>query len=77
MRVGVAYTALTFWFTTAVSAVAFAQNGAAPAPMARYVVERGPGAGVAAPEIDGPGGVAAIALLVSVALIAYNRFRQR
>ena len=29
-----------------------------------------------APEIDGPAGIAAIALLVSAGLIAYNRFRK-
>lgn len=32
--------------------------------------------GAAAPEIDGPGGVAAIALLVCAGLIAYNRFKK-
>lgn len=30
-----------------------------------------------APEFDGPGGIAAIALLVSVGLIAYHRFRKK
>jgi hypothetical protein len=30
-----------------------------------------------APEIDGPGGIAAIALLVSAGLIAYNRYRRK
>jgi hypothetical protein len=29
-----------------------------------------------APEIDGPAGVAAVAFLVSVGLIAYNRFKK-
>ena len=29
-----------------------------------------------APEIDGPAGIAAIALLVSVGLVAYNRYRK-
>jgi hypothetical protein len=28
------------------------------------------------PEIDGPAGVAAIALLVSVGIVAYNRMRR-
>ena len=37
----------------------------------------GNGGGVGAPEIDGPAGVAAIALLVSVGLIAYSRFRKK
>lgn len=32
--------------------------------------------GAAAPEIDGPGGVAAIALLVSAGFIAYNRYKK-
>lgn len=29
-----------------------------------------------APEIDGPAGIAACALLISVGLLAYNRFRK-
>lgn len=37
----------------------------------------GGGAFGSAPEIDGPAGVAAIALLVSAGLIAYNRFRRK
>jgi hypothetical protein len=40
----------------------------------------GPGGGggpVAAPEIDGPAGVAAIALLVSAGIIAYNRYKKK
>ena len=28
------------------------------------------------PEIDGPAGIAALALLVSICLIAYNRFKK-
>jgi hypothetical protein len=72
---GVGFTAFAIWLTTVVTSVALAA-GPGGAPMARYVIEKGP-AGVAAPEIDGPGGVAALALLVSVALIAYNRFRQK
>ena len=39
-----------------------------------YALEKGVGNPV--PEIDGPAGVAALALLVSVCLIAYNRFRK-
>jgi hypothetical protein len=31
----------------------------------------------AAPELDGPGGIAAIAFLVSVALVLFNRSRNR
>jgi hypothetical protein len=30
-----------------------------------------------APEIDGPAGVAAIALLVGAGLIAYNRYKRK
>lgn len=35
------------------------------------------GGGHAAPEIDGPAGVAAIALLVSAGFIAYNRYKKK
>jgi hypothetical protein len=35
----------------------------------------GGGGGTAVPEIDGPGGVAAIALLVSIGMVLYNRAR--
>jgi hypothetical protein len=31
----------------------------------------------AAPELDGPGGIAAIAVIVSVALVLFNRSRNR
>ncbi len=31
---------------------------------------------VHAPEIDGPAGVAAVALLVSAGIMAYNRYRK-
>ncbi len=34
------------------------------------------GGGHSAPEIDGPAGITAIALLVSAGLIAYNRFKK-
>jgi hypothetical protein len=37
----------------------------------------GGGGGASAPEIDGPAGVAAIALLVSAGFIAYNRFKKK
>jgi hypothetical protein len=33
--------------------------------------------GASAPEIDGPAGVAAIAVLVGAGLIAYNRYRKK
>ena len=35
------------------------------------------GGGSSAPEIDGPAGVAAIALLVSAGFIAYNRYKKK
>jgi hypothetical protein len=79
MRSIVTLTAMTCWLTTAVTSVALARRGdggLSGEPMARYFVEGGRG-GVAAPEIDGPGGIAAIALLVSVGMIAYNRYKQR
>jgi hypothetical protein len=75
MRLLTGFTSLTCWAMAMVTTSAFAQSGPHGEPMARYVVQKGQG--VAAPEIDGPGGVAAIALLVSVGLIAYNRFRSR
>jgi hypothetical protein len=37
----------------------------------------GGGGAASAPEFDGPGGVAAIALLVSAGIIAYNRYRKK
>ncbi len=37
----------------------------------------GNGGGASAPEIDGPAGLAAIAVLVSAGLIAYNRYRKK
>ena len=38
---------------------------------------KGNGGPVGAPEIDGPAGVAAIALLVGAGIIAYNRYRKK
>jgi hypothetical protein len=35
------------------------------------------GGTASAPEIDGPAGVAAIALLVGAGLIAYNRYKKK
>jgi hypothetical protein len=37
----------------------------------------GPHGPHAAPEIDGPAGIAAIAVLVGAGLIAYNRYRNK
>jgi len=39
-----------------------------------YALERG--ASTPVPEIDGPAGIAALALLACVGLIAYNRIRK-
>ena len=36
----------------------------------------GPGGTRSAPEIDGPAGIAALVILVSAGLLAYNRFRK-
>jgi hypothetical protein len=35
-----------------------------------------PGGGTSVPEFDGPGGVAAVTLLVSLGLLLYNRARK-
>jgi hypothetical protein len=43
---------------------------------AAQVLAQGTRGPASAPEIDGPGGVAAIALLVGAGLIAYHRFRK-
>ena len=62
MSVRVVLPAFVFWLSTTAGALAQGMpNGSQ---------------GAAAPEIDGPGGVAAIALLVSAGLIAYNRFKK-
>jgi hypothetical protein len=37
----------------------------------------GGGSGGAAPELDGPGGIAVIGVIVSVALVLYNRSKSR
>lgn len=39
-------------------------------------VYKPPGQVVGTPEIDGPAGIAAIALLVSAGIVAYNRLRK-
>ena len=59
----VAFATLAFWAVAAAEAIAQV---------------RGPGGsgGVSAPEIDGPAGIAALVILVSAGLLAYNRFRK-
>lgn len=37
----------------------------------------GGGSPSVAPELDGPGGIAAIAVIVSIALVLYNRSKNR
>ena len=68
----IAVTALAFWCCTTASAFAMGWFGGAGSGLGGG----GGGGSNSAPEIDGPGGIAAIALLVSVGLIAYNRFRK-
>jgi hypothetical protein len=59
-----------FWIAAASEVLALASPGGGG---------RGFGGGgtASAPEIDGPGGVAAIALLVGAGLIAYNRYKKK
>ena len=73
MRVKVAAAAMAFWLITVGEAFAFGWSGGA----GKGIGGSGTGGSHAAPEIDGPGGVAAIALLVSVGIIAYNRYRNK
>lgn len=69
MRASVIFAGLTFWLTTAATTVALAHKHGGGGGHS--------GGGASAPEIDGPGGVAAIALLVSVGMIAHNRYKQK
>lgn len=61
MRFSVASALLTFSIVVATTATS-------------YALERGISTPV--PEIDGPAGIAALALLVCVGLIAYNHIRK-
>ena len=54
------------WLTTASQVLAHGGGG-----------RHGGRGGHAAPEIDGPAGVAAVALLVSAGIIAYNRYKKK
>lgn len=77
MRKRVGLTAFAFWCATAAFSAAWGQV---------RMMDGGTGGGGSgteggtaavsgsAPEFDGPGSVAALALLISVAFIAYNRF---
>lgn len=56
---------LFVWLTTASQVLAHGKGG-----------HHGGGAH-GAPEIDGPAGVAAVALLVSAGIIAYNRYKKK
>lgn len=67
-------------FKSAFSRVALALTpvvfyaGEASAQLAKWRGSEQPAS--SAPEIDGPAGIAAVALLVSAGIIAYNRFKK-
>lgn len=64
-----------YWnFFAIASAGILALFGAA---VSRHWSGGGSHGGFSAPEIDGPASITALALLVSVGLIAYNRMRRR
>lgn len=63
---------LFFWLTTVSEVLAFGDYGGSGSGFGG-----GRGGGSSAPEIDGPAGVAAIALLVSAGFIAYNRYKKK
>ena len=86
MRIRLAAVTLMAWLTTSVYTVAMAQSprggggwggGSGGGSSGGGGSGSVPGSGTSAPEIDGPGGIAAIALLVSVGMIAYNRYRRK
>lgn len=67
-------------YAKALGAAVFMSAAAVSEALAGGALGAGSGLGggtqASAPEIDGPAGVAAIALLVSAGLVAYNRFRK-
>ncbi len=68
----------TIWTAAFVSAVSVSEALALGSAGAGSGFGGGNGGGRAsAPEIDGPAGVAAIALLVGAGMIAYNRYRKK
>ena len=72
MSVRALFAAALFWLNTIAVAVAQSHPGKGHG----NGQGKGHGNGHAAPEIDGPWGVAAVALLVCAGLIMYNRFRK-
>jgi hypothetical protein len=66
---------LFFWLTTTSEVLAFSSPGGGGQGFGDRGGNDGPT--TAAPEIDGTAGVAAIALLVSAAFIAYNRYKKK
>ena len=65
---------LFFWLTTVSEVLALGNSGGGGRG---FGGGSGGGGGSSAPEIDGPAGVAAIALLVSAGFIAYNRYKKK
>lgn len=70
MRLKILLSALMYWMFTAMVSVAMAN------PKGGKGGDTKGGGGFGAPEIDGPGGVAALALLVGAGLIVYNRYKK-
>ncbi len=71
----IASTTVFLWCCGVSQALAFASSGGAGKGFGGG--GGGGGGGASAPEIDGPAGIAAIAVLVSAGLIAYNRYRKK
>ena len=65
-------TTLFFWLATASEVLAGGYIGGGGRGFGG-----GGGGGHSAPEIDGPAGVAAIALLVGAGFIAYSRYKKK
>jgi hypothetical protein len=70
----IATTTAFLWCCTASQVLAFASSGGAGKG---FGGGGGHSGGASAPEIDGPAGIAALAVLVSAGLIAYNRYRKK
>lgn len=68
-------TAAFVWCCAVSQALAFASPGGAGKGLGHG--GSGGGGTASAPEIDGPAGVAALAVLVSAGLIAYNRYKKK
>ena len=70
-------TTLFFWLATASQVFASGYTGGGGHGFGGGGGGGSGGRGSSAPEIDGPAGVAAIALVVSAGLIAYNRYKKK